>query len=106
MLFKSLGSVKFSFFFFIYYFIQEGYVKLINVIVKTYIVRKYVFFAVIFNFIFIKESKQKVVPKNNIKQHNSFNMISEDHVTLKTRVMMLKIKCSITDINDILMYIK
>ncbi len=44
-------------------------------IVKTYIVRKYFCFdAVLFNFLFIKESKKKVsqVPKN-IKQLNSFN---------------------------------
>ncbi len=31
--------------------------------------------SVLFNFLFIEESKKKVshVPKNNIKQHNSFN---------------------------------
>ncbi len=32
-------------------------------------------------------------------------MISEDHVTLKTGVMMLKIQICITGINDILIYI-
>ncbi len=33
-------------------------------------------------------------------------MISEDHVTLKTAVMMLKIQRCITEINSILKYIK
>ncbi len=33
-------------------------------------------------------------------------MISEDHVTLKTGVMMLKIQHCITKINSILKYIK
>ncbi len=33
-------------------------------------------------------------------------MISEDHVTLKTGVMMLKIQLHITGINYILKYIK
>ncbi len=33
-------------------------------------------------------------------------MISEDHVTLKTEVMMQKIQLRITRINDILQYIK
>ncbi len=33
-------------------------------------------------------------------------MISEDHVTLKTGVMMLKIQHCITEINSILTYIK
>ncbi len=33
-------------------------------------------------------------------------MISEDHVTLKTGVMMLKIQSCITGINDILKYIQ
>ncbi len=33
-------------------------------------------------------------------------MISEDHVTLKTGVMMLKIQLRITEINCILKYIK
>ncbi len=33
-------------------------------------------------------------------------MISEDHVTLKTGVMMLKIQLSFTGINYILKYIK
>ncbi len=33
-------------------------------------------------------------------------MISEDHVTLKTEVMMLKIQLCITEINDILQYIQ
>ncbi len=33
-------------------------------------------------------------------------MISEDHVTLKTGVMMLKIQLCFTGINDILKYIK
>ncbi len=33
-------------------------------------------------------------------------MISEDHVTLKTGVMMLKIQLRITEINYILKYIK
>ncbi len=33
-------------------------------------------------------------------------MISEDHVTLKTAVMMLKIQRCITGINYILQYIK
>ncbi len=33
-------------------------------------------------------------------------MISEDHVTLETRVMMLKIQLRITEINDILKLIK
>ncbi len=55
----------------------------------------------LFYFVFIKESKKKVshVPKNNMKQHKvstliinqHIRMISEDHVTLKTGVMMLKI---------------
>ncbi len=33
-------------------------------------------------------------------------MISEDHVTLKTGVMMLKIQIYITEINNILQYIQ
>ncbi len=33
-------------------------------------------------------------------------MISEDHLTLKTGVMMLKIQCCFTGINCILKYIK
>ncbi len=33
-------------------------------------------------------------------------MISEDHVTLKTGVMMLKIQLRITEINYILQYIE
>ncbi len=33
-------------------------------------------------------------------------MISEDHVTLKTEVMMLKIQLRITEINYILKYIQ
>ncbi len=33
-------------------------------------------------------------------------MISEDHVTLKTGVMMLKIQLRITEINDLLQYIQ
>ncbi len=33
-------------------------------------------------------------------------MISEDHVTLKTGVMMLKIHLRITGMNDILQYIQ
>ncbi len=33
-------------------------------------------------------------------------MISEDHVTLKTGVMMLKIQLRITEINSILKYIQ
>ncbi len=33
-------------------------------------------------------------------------MISEDHVTLKTGVMMLKIQRCITEINYILKYVK
>ncbi len=33
-------------------------------------------------------------------------MISEDHVTLKTGVMMLKIQLRITEINSIFKYIK
>ncbi len=56
---------------------------------------------VIFNFLFIKESwkiitghKQyeaaKLFPTLIINQH--IRMISEDHVTLKTEVMMLKIQ--------------
>ncbi len=39
-----------------------------------------------------------------INQH--IRMISEDHVTLKTGVMMLKIQLCFTGINDILKYIK
>ncbi len=33
-------------------------------------------------------------------------MISEDHVTLKTGAMMLKIQLCITGINDMLLYIE
>ncbi len=36
------------------------------------------------NFVFIKESKKKVlqVPKNNIKQRNSFNTIINQHIRM------------------------
>ncbi len=37
--------------------------------------------------------------------NNHIRMISEDHVTLKTGVMMLKIQLFIAEINDILQYI-
>ncbi len=61
--------------------------------------------------------KKKIIHKN-IKQHNFDNtfflnqQISilewflNDHVTLKTGVMMLKIKLCITQINSILKYIQ
>ncbi len=38
--------------------------------------------------------------------YKNIRMISEDHVTLKTGVMMLKIQLRITGINDILQYIQ
>ncbi len=76
-LFKNLGSVNFFFLFKeINTFIQEGCVKWINAIVKTYIVWKDIYSEQMqfFFFVFIKASKKKVsrVPKN-MKQHNSIN---------------------------------
>ncbi len=46
-------------------------------------------------------------PNNNQKWRSNqhISMISEDHVTLKTGVMMLKIQLHITEINSILKYI-
>ncbi len=89
-------------------FIQEGCVKWIKSHSKDYIVRKDLHFEqmlLFFNFVFIKESKKKVshVPKNNMKQHNSFNTDNKsaflkDHVTLKTGVMMPKIQHCVTEI--------
>ncbi len=43
------------------------------------------------------------LPKKSI---TTVSNISEDHVTLKTGVMMLKIQLCITEINYILKYIK
>ncbi len=40
----------------------------------------------------------------NIDNNQHIIMISEDHVTLKTGVMMLKIQLRITEINYILTY--
>ncbi len=61
MLFKSLGSVIFSFFFFkeINTFIQEECVKLINGIVKTYVVRKYFYFEQILFILTLYSSKNQ-----------------------------------------------
>ncbi len=70
MLFKSLGSVHL--FIFINTFIEE---ECVNVIVKSYIVRKYLYFEqtlLFLTFIFIKESKKKVLfQKNNMKSFNA-----------------------------------
>ncbi len=76
-------------------------------IVKTYIF--YLFNAVLFNFILIKQILTEVspVPKQYeaaqlfltliINQH--IIMISEDHVTLKTGVRMLNIQRCITEMH-------
>ncbi len=76
-------------------------------------------------FLFINNPEKKYYrfPKS-IQQHNCYNsnfvfkkgflstksayirMISEDHVTLKTGVMKLKIQRCVTEINYILQYIK
>ncbi len=48
--------------------------------------------------------KYEAVSTLIINQH--IIMISEDHVTLKPAVMMLKIQRCITEINSILKYIK
>ncbi len=42
---------------------------------------------------------------DNNQKYQHIRMISEDHVTLKTGVMMLKIQLRITEINYILTYI-
>ncbi len=41
-----------------------------------------------------------------VAANQHIRMISEDHVTLKTEVMMLKIQLCITEINYILKYIQ
>ncbi len=72
-------------------------------IVKTNILKYIEIYYVLFNSLLIKESKKQVsqVQKNiYIKQHNCstliinqhIRMISDDHVTLKTGEMMLKIQ--------------
>ncbi len=70
----------------------------------------------LFFFTFYKsEYPKKIsrVPKQNMMQHTAtliinqnIIMFSEDHVTLKTAVMMLKLQRSITEINYILKCIK
>ncbi len=66
--------------------------------------------AVLLNFLLIKESWKKSIkgskknkqlfPTLIINQH--FRVISEDHVTLKTEVMMLKLSFANIEINYIL----
>ncbi len=51
---------------------------MLKVIVKTYIVRKYFNFEqmLLFLTLYFKKKSKKIVshvPKNNIKQHNTFN---------------------------------
>ncbi len=69
----------------------------------------------LFNFVLIKESNKKyhrfqkqlnstTVSTLIINQH--IRIISEDHVTLKTGAMMLKIQLCFTEINSILKHIK
>ncbi len=53
---------------------------------------------------FQKQLRSTTVSTLIINQH--IKMISEDHVTLKTGVMMLKIQLCFTGINCILKYIK
>ncbi len=91
-------------------------------VTKAFVVLHFLFEinAVLLNFIFIKEFG-KNVPQNDsaavlfssfIKINVSWaanqyiSMISEDHVTLKTGVMMLEIQLCISGINYILEYIQ
>ncbi len=88
-----------------------------KLIVKTIIMLQK--FFLFYHFCFYR-NKVHCGFKENMKQHNRFKliiiflswsinqrkiMISEDHVTLKTGVMMLKIQLCITEINYILKYI-
>ncbi len=79
-----------------------------------YIVRKDLYFEQMLLFLTLYSSKIQrkcITFQKTIKQHNGFNThhkildISEDHVTLKTGVMMLKIQGCITEINYVLKYI-
>ncbi len=114
MLFKGLGSVIFSYFFFfkeINTFIQEGCVKWINVIVKTYIVRKDFYFEQILFFLtLIKESKKKVshVPKKIWSSTTVSTLIINQHIRMISEGSCdaLNIQRFITEINSILKYIK
>ncbi len=67
--------------------------------------------AFFFNYLM---NKKNHVPKNNMKQHNSFNTHKNQHITMisegscdtETGVMMLKIQRCVTEINSILKYFK
>ncbi len=56
-------------------------------------------YLIIFSFILVTDNNLFWAANQHIR------MISEDHVTLKTEVMMLKIQLRITEINYILQYI-
>ncbi len=57
-------------------------------------------YLIIFSFILVTDNNLFLAANQHIR------MISEDHVTLKTGVMMLKIQLRITEINYILQYIQ
>ncbi len=80
MLFKSLGSVIY-FFKEINTFIQEGCVKLINVIVKTYIVRKDFYFEQMLFFWTLYSSK------NQRKKYHMFQKTILSSTTVSTLII-------------------
>ncbi len=82
MLFKSLESVIYLFFKEINTFIQEGCVKWINVIVKTYIVRKYFYFEQMLFFLTLYSSKKKSITgsKKQYEAAQQFQHIINQHI--------------------------
>ncbi len=89
-------------------FIQQGHLNWPKVTAKTFImlhnVNIFEIYAVLLNFLFIKESKCITFSTQNIPQRNCFQHISilewfqQGHVTPKTR-KMLKIQLHITGIH-------
>ncbi len=102
-------------------FVGKDALNWLLVIVKTFIILHFKIKAVILNFLFIQNTQNiKKTPKYEAAQQFStwiivrniswavnqhIRLISEDHVTLKTGVMMLKIQLCIKGIHYILKYI-